>query len=46
MSFQTQQYIEEMQKMYETIMKKEFLSLTELAFLEIYKRTINGSISA
>lgn len=45
MSKQIQSYIEDMKKMYETIVKKNNLSLIELDFLEIYKRTIMGVIT-
>ena len=45
MSKQIQSYIEDMKKMYETIVKKNTLSLIELDFLEIYKRTIMGVIT-
>lgn len=41
MSFQTQEYINEMNKMYDIISKKPNLSLIELQFLEVYKRTIS-----
>lgn len=46
MSVQTKSYIEDMNKMYEIITKKENLTLIELAFLELYKRTMKGSITA
>jgi hypothetical protein len=42
MSVQTQSYIEDMKKMYETIIKKKELSLIELSFLDMYKKTIEG----
>lgn len=41
MSIQTQTYIDEMNKMYDIISKKQNLNLIELQFLEIYKRTIS-----
>jgi hypothetical protein len=46
MSVQTKSYIEDMNKMYEIIIKKENLTLIELTFLELCKRTMNGSITA
>jgi len=39
---QTQQYIEEMKRMYDVLIKKESLSSIELCFLEIYRKTIEG----
>jgi hypothetical protein len=44
MSKQTQSYLEDMQKMYETIIKKKELSLIELSFLDMYKKTIEGVV--
>ena len=44
MSVQTQCYIEDMKKMYETIIKKKELSLIELSFLDMYKKTIEGVV--
>ena len=41
MNFQMQEYINEMNKMYDVISKKQNLSLIELQFLEVYKRTIS-----
>ena len=42
MSKQTQSYLEDMKKMYEIIIKKKELSLIELSFLDMYKKTIEG----
>ena len=44
MSVQTQTYINDMKSMYETIIKKKELSSIELSFLDIYKRTIEGTL--
>lgn len=41
MSFQAQKYIDEMNKMYDIISQKTNVSLIELQFLEVYKRTIS-----
>lgn len=40
MSKETQQYIEEMEKMYKSIINKESKSVIELEFLEMYQKTI------
>jgi hypothetical protein len=42
MSIQTQTYIKDMKTMYETIIKKKELSLIELSFLDMYRKTIEG----
>ena len=42
MSVQTKEYIEDMKRMYEKIIKKEKPSLNDLLFLETYKRTIGA----
>lgn len=44
MSIQTQTYIKDMKTMYETIIKKKELSLIELSFLDMYKKTIEGIV--
>ena len=44
MSIQTQTYIKDMKTMYETIIKKKELSLIELSFLDMYKKTIEGVV--
>lgn len=44
MSKQTLSYLEDMKTMYETIIKKKELSLIELSFLDIYKKTIEGIV--
>jgi hypothetical protein len=44
MSVQTQEYIKEMKEMYIVLSKKEKLSISEILFLEAYKRTIDSSI--
>lgn len=41
MRIQTQTYIDEMNKMYDIISQKTNVSLIELQFLEVYKRTIS-----
>lgn len=41
MGFQAQKYIEEMNKMYDIVSQKPNLTLIELEFLEIYKKTIS-----
>lgn len=44
MSIQTYTYLEEMENMYHTILKKEKLTPTDVLFLEVYKRTLDSSI--
>lgn len=44
MSIQTQTYIKDMKTMYETIINKKELSLIELSFLDMYKKTIEGVV--
>lgn len=44
MSIQTKSYIQEMKDMYLKIVSKNNLTLNDIAFLRIYKKTIDNSV--